>query len=149
MCVCVMCNVLPSHQTNSVEDGFSLRSNSRGSQQIATVAEPTTGSSVTRKGVKYTPKLDSVVILSNKMNETSTDFDTPSSYGGQSSAAAEVPPSLPPPRQSRSSKRSLESRPKSESSLLGVLSLSFCTDIIIVCCQVQALKVSFWVHVSV
>ena len=111
----------PHHQTNSVEDGFSLRSKSGGSQQIATVAEPTTGSSVTRKGVKYTPKLDSVVILSNKMNEMSTDYDTPrSSYGDQSSAADEVPPALPAPRQSRSSKRSLgELRPKSDSAILG------------------------------
>ncbi len=105
--------VLLDLQVNSVEDGFHLKSSSRGSQQIATVAEPTTGSNVTRKGVKYTPKLDSVVISSyNPPSDYATD--APDSYTGQRSKDKEVSPV-------ERSKPSRSSRPKSDSSTLGML----------------------------
>lgn len=101
-------------QVNSVEDGVQVKRSSRASQQIATVAEPTTGSSVTRKGVKYTPKLDSVVISSYKPSDA---VDAPDSYKGERSKVNEVSSSVERSRPSRSS------RPKSDSSTLGTLSL--------------------------
>ncbi len=93
----------------SAEDGFSMRSSSRASQQIATVAEPTTGSSVTRKGVKYTPKLDSIVMSRYTQND---EIDASDSSMGQSSKVNEVSPV----RQSRPSR---SSRPKSDINTLG------------------------------
>lgn len=85
---------------NSVEDPSHQRSSVRASQQIATVAEPTTGSNVSRKGVKYTPKLDSVVVSSYKPTTYDDDFNMPDSYTDQRSTQDEIPAGRPRPMRS-------------------------------------------------
>ena len=50
------------------------------------MAEPTTGANVTRRAVKYTPKLDSVIISSNYHQNTFLPDETPSPSASDSYA---------------------------------------------------------------